>query len=339
MKFGQEQLCESVCIRFKACLLHICLHIYVISFLPRYCWKLLSCSLRDWVWPTGPPRWSPILLQPPTPVSTCHSTTRAVRYLRAHRVRAQSVSSVPHSDGQSLLLCWAPRLVQPRGLCSRHSAIPHWPVVYFSSSLRLGTLKLWTLVMYGTEVHPLEDHIGPNNCPEGQYLSTDVHNGNRTLNETLIVHTCRPCHQTCKTCFGPNDNQCLTCPNSYIKRDVYCITSQPYNGHLLLSVLLMCVTLCVLFFLLFLTLQAYSQGLCCWAVGPTPTENGSDYEYQKLTKDFDSDGEEDGRVLYTGKTMSPIWTIESLNTYNLFYFLVCKSRLRALKYNYIYCLN
>ncbi|XP_033633885.1 furin-1-like isoform X2 [Asterias rubens] len=195
-----------------------------------------------------------------------------------------------HSWGENPAGVWT-LVIQNHGSASNH-----------------GTLKLWTLVMYGTEVHPLEDHIGPNNCPEGQYLSTDVRNGNSTgiSNETQIVHTCWPCYQTCKTCFGPNDNQCLACHNSYIKRDVYCITPHPYTGNVLLTVLLMCVSLSALFFLLFLTLQAYSQGLCCWSMGPTPTECGSDYEYQKLTKEFDSDGEDDARVIYTGKTMSPI---------------------------------
>ena len=163
--------------------------------------------------------------------------------------------------------------------------------------------------MYGTEVHPLEDHVGPNNCPEDQYLSTDVQtvqSGNTTENSSHIVHTCRPCHTTCKSCFGPNENQCLTCPFSYIKRDVYCITIRPYDSQVFLTVVLMCVVLSAMFFLFFMILQAYSQGLCCWSVGSMLKENGLDYEYQELTKDFDSDGDDEERVLNTWKIVSQI---------------------------------
>ena len=68
----------------------------------------------------------------------------------------------------------------------------------------------------------------------------------------------------------------------------------------------MCVILLVLFFLFFMTLQAYSQGLCCWTAGASLKENGMDYEYQELTKNFDSDGEGEDHVLYSEKPISTV---------------------------------
>ncbi|XP_022105565.1 furin-like isoform X1 [Acanthaster planci] len=170
-----------------------------------------------------------------------------------------------------------------------------------------GTLKHWTLVMYGTEVHPLEDHIGPNNCPKGEFLSTDVRtHSDGLVDNTSIVHTCQPCHSTCETCFGPSEAQCLTCPYSYIKRDVYCITVRPYDQKIFLSMLLMCVVLLGIFLLFFLALQAYSQGFCSWNYSGMSKQKGCDYEYQELTKDFDSDPENEDSVLYTEKPISTV---------------------------------
>lgn len=50
-----------------------------------------------------------------------------------------------------------------------------------------------------------------NNCPAGTFLSLSRH--------------CVPCYYMCKTCFGPNDYQCITC-----HEDAVLINSSVYES-------------------------------------------------------------------------------------------------------------
>lgn len=146
-----------------------------------------------------------------------------------------------------------------------------------------GQLTAWELILYGTEVHPLQKHSGPQECPPSYFLGTSV-----TKNKT-ILHECLPCHSSCKSCFGAHNNQCIECQFHYQKRDTYCIQ----NVSLLKSssVMLIAAVVGVLLLLLLVVLVGFFvyTGILYHPRTPVATQ-----EYSKLLEeDFDSsDGEE-----------------------------------------------
>lgn len=54
----------------------------------------------------------------------------------------------------------------------------------------------------------------------------------KPYNKNSIDKTCYLCDSTCKTCFGPNDNNCLSCYDSFILDENKCLSECPYNKYL-----------------------------------------------------------------------------------------------------------
>ncbi|XP_070543444.1 furin-1-like isoform X1 [Ptychodera flava] len=136
-----------------------------------------------------------------------------------------------------------------------------------------GMLKDWKLVLYGTDVDPLQSYRAVNetisdtdmDCPMGFYVAT------KPVNNTISDYQCVPCDRTCRTCSGKGPNRCLSCHFFYHKRDTTCVFIQQLSfiakgttGYYVLAIML-CLAAVSIFFIIFGCLQARSHGWCCWS--------------------------------------------------------------------------
>lgn len=140
-----------------------------------------------------------------------------------------------------------------------------------------GHLTKWGLVLYGTEVHPIQKHSGPQGCSDSEYLETRVEN-------STIVHECVACHQSCRSCYGPEDNQCILCQYNFMKRDVYCVANVSLLSKPQFYLIGAIGALCLIVILLGVVLMVVKQR-------STPTVPWN--EYSKLLEEEEnwSDGE------------------------------------------------
>ncbi|XP_071494703.1 furin-like [Diadema antillarum] len=157
-----------------------------------------------------------------------------------------------------------------------------------------GILHAWTLQLYGTQPHPVKTHIGPTHCPSGEYLLSNI------TNET-VMHECLACHNSCATCFGPDNGQCVECPAHLHKSDGFCLVgpaSSSGSTHASWMALgswiaVLCFSCLLLFLIIFGALQAADSGYCsCSCQNQDWSSDSSDYEYRKLAKNHDEDEED-----------------------------------------------
>ncbi|XP_071844742.1 furin-like isoform X2 [Apostichopus japonicus] len=142
-----------------------------------------------------------------------------------------------------------------------------------------GVLSKWDLVLYGTEVHPIQKHSGPQICPSNQFLETNV-----TKNST-IAHECVPCHESCKTCYGRNNSQCIQCQYNFMKRDVYCITNVSLLSDPLMYVAVGVIALIIIGLLLIAVLAIVMRN--------NSSKRTTSLEYSKLLEVDENSSDED----------------------------------------------
>lgn len=162
-----------------------------------------------------------------------------------------------------------------------------------------GVLHEWTLLLYGTQPHPVKTHSGPTHCPEGQYLISNI-------TDDLVFHECQQCHNACLTCYGPDNGHCVKCPQELMKDEGFCLppsaTSDSSVFHttpwfvLTGWIAMLCLAFLLLFLVIFGSLQAAEHGYCLSSPcnGRDWTSSDSDdFEYRKLAKLDEFDVEEE----------------------------------------------
>ncbi|XP_041465327.1 furin-like isoform X2 [Lytechinus variegatus] len=159
-----------------------------------------------------------------------------------------------------------------------------------------GILHDWTLLLYGTQPHPVETHEGPTHCEEGQYMVSNT-------TSDVVVHECQACHNACLTCYGADNGQCVHCPEYLEKDGGFCLTPSASSSPMFKTsswlVLGGCITvLCLAFFLLFCiifgSLQAADHGYCaCSGKDWISSSDSDDYNYRQLMKLEENEDEEE----------------------------------------------
>ncbi|XP_061173193.1 furin-like protease kpc-1 isoform X3 [Saccostrea echinata] len=168
-------------------------------------------------------------------------------------------------------------------------------------------LKDWKMTIYGTDKHPQSQNISQpvfskqaNKCPEGtcfeckigfykhkdecvatcpEYFYGDMetvmsrkNSSKKAKKETMFFRhgTCNPCNEACKTCKGPELEDCFQCKKGYELRDNLCRKKlimnflDPDMLSFFVWVIILCTSAILLFGVIFIILQARDHRILCW---------------------------------------------------------------------------
>lgn len=176
-----------------------------------------------------------------------------------------------------------------------------------------GVLHDWTLLLYGTQPHPVKTHEGPTHCEEGQYLVSNI-------TTDTVIHECQTCHNACLTCYGADNGQCVHCSPDLEKDGSYCLkasaSSSPHfhtSSWLVIGgcIVILSLAFFLLFFIIFGSLQAAEHGYCvCSGKDWISSSDSDDFNYRQLMKLEEQDEDEEETLLSVQKTakLPPLWS-------------------------------
>ncbi|XP_048733997.2 furin-like protease kpc-1 isoform X6 [Ostrea edulis] len=168
-------------------------------------------------------------------------------------------------------------------------------------------LKEWKLTIYGTDKHPQSQNISRPvyskqsiKCPEGSCLECKVgfykhkdecvascpeyfygdketfmsrrNSTAKAKKEPIFFRQgkCNPCNEACKTCKGPDLEDCFQCNKGYELRDNLCRKKlimnflDPDMLSFFVWVIILCTSAILLFGIIFIILQARDHRILCW---------------------------------------------------------------------------
>eukprot|EP00057_Strongylocentrotus_purpuratus_P025499 XP_011679973.1 PREDICTED: furin isoform X2 [Strongylocentrotus purpuratus] len=167
-----------------------------------------------------------------------------------------------------------------------------------------GVLHDWTLLLYGTQPHPVKTHEGPIHCEEGQFLVSNI-------TADTVIHECQTCHNACLTCYGADNGQCVHCSPDLEKDGSYCLkasaSSSPHfhtSSWLVIGgcIIILSLAFFLLFCIIFGSLQAAEHGYCvCSGKDWISSSDSDDFNYRQLMKLEDQDEEEEETLLSVQK--------------------------------------
>ncbi|XP_048733995.2 furin-like protease kpc-1 isoform X2 [Ostrea edulis] len=175
------------------------------------------------------------------------------------------------------------------------------------NNMSTAELKEWKLTIYGTDKHPQSQNISRPvyskqsiKCPEGSCLECKVgfykhkdecvascpeyfygdketfmsrrNSTAKAKKEPIFFRQgkCNPCNEACKTCKGPDLEDCFQCNKGYELRDNLCRKKlimnflDPDMLSFFVWVIILCTSAILLFGIIFIILQARDHRILCW---------------------------------------------------------------------------